>query len=125
MKSSRQLIIGYPSSGKSTYLVALWYLITEQKGNISNLILEKLDGDDEYLNSLLDKWLKCEELGRTNRTTHINIKLKDVNNGNLIDLMFPDMDGETYNQQFEERKWNTDFQDLVDKSNGSLLFINP
>ena len=42
-------IIGMPSSGKTTFLAALWHLITSGELDPS-LTLERLEGDYYYLN---------------------------------------------------------------------------
>jgi stage III sporulation protein SpoIIIAA len=53
--ASNQLIIGLPETGKTTFLAALWHVVTSEEVNES-LRLERLHGDSKYLNEISAKW---------------------------------------------------------------------
>ena len=47
------LLMGLPSTGKTSFLAALWYAI-QQTQSPTALVLKKLDGDSGYLNKIRD-----------------------------------------------------------------------
>ena len=70
-------IMGYPSTGKTTFLTALWYVVSN--GNIIDNSPIKLNnmGESSYLSSLLTSWIKAEPLIRTsleNENRNISIE---------------------------------------------------
>ena len=64
MSTQYHSILGLPRSGKTTYLAALWHVI--DAGEVATkLVLDKLIGDNAYLNKIVDAWRRCEEVPRT------------------------------------------------------------
>jgi len=63
------LIAGLPGSGKTTFIAALWQLLTEG-GVPTNVQLKQLEGSYEHLNRIRDSWLVAEELPRTQLADH-------------------------------------------------------
>ena len=124
-KPTKILFIGLPSSGKTTFLAALWYLVDGI--NNTKLSLSRLTGDQDYLNNIRGKWLSCSPLERTKLTNEkiTNMLLFSKETNKNIDLIIPDLSGETYNEQWATRCWTKEFQNLVNSVNGGILFIHP
>ncbi len=125
-KTPKLLIVGYPEAGKTTYLAALWYVLSHTDELDAGLRLHKLEGNDVYLNMIQDKWLAYTEVDRT-KLSHektIYFEVQDMCNGKVLGLSCPDLSGERFDQQFEERHCSNDFAELVAKSTGCLFFIH-
>ena len=60
----KQLVIGLPSSGKTTFIAALWHTVTNDEVP-GALKLEKLHGDSKHLNAIKSAWIKCCPVDRT------------------------------------------------------------
>jgi len=121
------LLAGLPSAGKSTFIAALYHLV--QDGSLpESLILEELYGiNSDHLQKLEGKWLCGDHLDRTYIPDEIraSLSLRDQSTGELIELHIPDISGETYSQQWENRTCNKDFISMIDEVTGILLFIHP
>ena len=59
-------IIGMPNSGKTTFLAALWHLVTSGESKPA-LQFDRLDGDVQYLNVIAERWQRCEKAARTSQ----------------------------------------------------------
>ncbi len=125
-KNPKIIVTGYPMTGKTTFLAALWYVINNTDELNSGLRLYKLTGNNVYLNSIQNKWLGNEEVDRTklNQEKKISFELEDLQSGNVFGLSFPDLSGERFRQQFEDRQCSAEFADMVKESTGCLLFIH-
>ena len=123
---SKHLLIGLPSTGKTTFLAAFWHVV--ETGEIpGSLLLQKLQGDWSHLNLVRDEWLRCEPLIRTVQLgdTMVSMRLNNPSISNVTEVFFPDMAGETFNLHWLDRQWDKDFDDLVREASGVLLFIHP
>lgn len=118
------VVIGLPSSGKTTFLAALWHLICERELVIRLSFDRLLSGDSTYLNTIANRWRSGKEQDRTvysgNRLVSIN--LKDQNNSQLR-VTFPDIAGEEFCHMWEERECDYKVADFL-KEGGVLLFIH-
>jgi len=123
---SNYVLIGLPHSGKSTFIAALWYIVDSEELE-NSLTITELPEDREYLNALKDEWLSCKAFERTKTEHQYKISLNVYDR--LIDvktiLQFPDVSGEIYNMQFEQRKVNVEYLNMIQSANGIILFINP
>ncbi len=120
------ILIGLPSTGKTTFLAAFWYLVDSSPIQTS-LKLEELHGEREYLNLIRNKWINCEKLERTRLIDEqfSSMILKGANNEQLVELQITDLSGETYQKQWSERIWTNKFIDQITDAKGALLFIHP
>jgi hypothetical protein len=121
------LVAGLPESGKTTYLAALWHLVTSQAHN-TKLKFNTLEGGDNsanHLRQLSELWRAAKVQVRTEIPTNriIAMNLRDRNN-NAIRLTFPDMSGESYRAMWEGRDCSKELQDLIDAATGVMLFVN-
>ncbi len=118
-------ILGLPKSGKTTYLAALWHII--DAGEVpTKLVLDKLIGDNAYLNKIVDAWRRCEEVPRTSMQDEkkVTIHAHVPASGQKIVLCFPDLSGETFKLQFAARKCAPDYVEGFNGGGGILLFVN-
>src|SRR5437660_6881619 len=115
----KQLIIGLPESGKTTFLAALWNVVTSREVD-GSLRLVKLDGDRKHLNKIRKAWLEYRKVGRTVPTTEevVSMKLGLPRDDRLVELVFPDMSGESFRQQWVDRKWTKEYDELVSEASG-------
>lgn len=118
--------IGLPGTGKTTYLAALWHsvLSNDIPGSLG---LKELHGDRTYLNSIREKWLKYQEVGRTALGADVMTSMKLCMPGQEghVEVFFPDISGELSELHWRERRWSADHATLVSSATGFLLFLHP
>jgi len=126
MIQCNQLLVGLPGTGKTTFLAALYHVV-ESADIEDSLVLEKLDFDTEYLNTIREQWLKCETIERTTGSKKQvgRMVLRVPDSSFRAEVVIPDLLGETFDRQFEERRWTKDFSNLVASCNGLIVFIHP
>lgn len=124
MTSHQHSIIGLPRSGKTTFLAALWHLL--DAGEVSSkFVLDKMVGDHTHLNTIVEAWRKCEEVPRTSMAaeTKVSIHVREAASGRTAVLHFPDLSGESFEQQLSTRSCTTDYVEGFEGSGGILLFV--
>ena len=99
------VIIGLPESGKTTFLAALWHLITERDVD-TVLRFHKLSlGEVAHLNEIAARWRDAKVQDRTavagSRLVSLNL-LDDA--GVPVRVTFPDVPGEAYRRMWEDRE---------------------
>lgn len=121
----RQLVIGLPDAGKTTFLAALWHVVTSKEVD-GSLRLTRLEGDRKHLNKIRKAWLEYNKVGRTIPTAEeiVSMKLTLPGESQSVELVFPDMSGESFRQQWVERKWTKEYDELVRGASGILLFVH-
>lgn len=122
--NSKFFIMGAPNAGKSTYLAALWHSIN-QKENSTVLTLKRMVGDSQYLWCLEQKWLEVEPLERTvigQEKTELIVFL--TNGEDDLELEFPDLSGETFQNMYEDRDMTFEIHDKISRADAVLYFIN-
>jgi GTPase SAR1 family protein len=120
------LAVGLPRAGKTTFMAALWHVL-QAEDVPGALRLTRLTGDAKYLNSITTAWREYHEVAGTLQQSEelgILMSLTDgVRSG--FDLVFPDLAGETFQQQWTDREWSADFDSLASKTTGLLVFVHP
>jgi hypothetical protein len=116
--------MGLPESGKTTFLAALWHLLTNKKVLV-RLSLEKLAAEEAtYLREIATRWAQAKKQERTfhsgNKTVKLTLKSEG---GEVFDLTFPDIAGEAFSQMWEMRECATAVADAL-RATGVLLFIH-
>lgn len=116
--------MGLPESGKTTFLAALWHLLTNKKVLV-RLSLEKLAAEEAtYLRAIATRWAQAKKQERTfhsgNKTVKLTLKSEG---GEVFDLTFPDIAGEAFSQMWEMRECTTAVADAL-RATGVLLFIH-
>lgn len=120
------VLIGLPHSGKSTFIAALWHIV-ESEDLEGSLIIKGLPEDSEYLNKLRDTWLSFKDFERTKveNKHHITLSVSKQSDDTISELKFPDVSGEMYKIQFENRKLDLEYLKMIQTAKGIILFINP
>ncbi len=125
-KNRNVVMIGLPNTGKTTFLAALWFVVNNQDEVSSEFKLDELHGDIEYLNEIQKCWLSFQRVERTKRTAEVItcMKLIDQSSNSTISLNIPDLSGERFRQQFEDRIFDEDYAKMAVEADGLLLFTH-
>ncbi len=121
--NTRVLMCGLPSSGKSTYIGALWHCVTSGEVKTS-LVYDGLPDDRQHLNKLSRKWLQCEEISHTRLEENEQPEIKFRISEERINITFPDHSGEIWSNLWESRHCSKQLIDLASETIGILLFIH-
>lgn len=124
--STTYLVAGLPKAGKTTFLAALWQVL--ESGEIAgSLRLGSIAQHEHiYLNRIRDSWLKCDPLQKTSMADEQTVVVPFLaSDGGTETLVFPDLSGESFQNQWAKRLWTRPFAELVDRCQGCLLFVNP
>lgn len=118
-------IVGLPGSGKTTFLAALWHLLTEQEEDTELRLKNLHAGSTAYLTSIANRWRQAQIQERTEQTGNQNIQINLTKRDFSQDLQvnFPDVAGETYRDMWENRACEPEIVEML-RSNNLLLFIN-
>lgn len=124
MNERSVVIIGLPESGKTTFLAALWHLITDQYVETVLRFHTLRSGEVSHLNQIAARWRDAKVQDRTGISGNrlVSMNLKDAAD-NPIRVTFPDVPGEAYRRMWEERDCETEIAEIL-KSGGVLLFIH-
>ncbi|MYD66557.1 MAG: hypothetical protein F4X26_11360 [Chloroflexi bacterium] len=120
------LLVGLPSSGKTTFLAALWHVIFVRDVD-GALELEVLHAPFDHLNDLTGRWLRFEVANRTSIDAEqtATIRIKPGDGESTTEIVVPDLAGESIKRSLADRQWPTGFRDYVHDSTGVLLFVHP
>lgn len=117
-------IMGAPNAGKSTFLGALWNSINQMEVQ-TKLTLKKMIGDSQYLHRLEQRWLEVERLERTvigQERKKLSVLL--TNNIDDLEIEFPDLSGETFQNIYESREMSFELKDMISNADAVLYFVN-
>lgn len=122
---SNFIIMGLPASGKTTFLAALWHLVGADETEC-RLKLDGYKGDLQYLNLIAGAWRTFQHVPRTSQIgdTNVTIQLINCDTNQSSAVIFPDLAGETFDRQVEERRCRTEFIEGFINEDGILFFIN-
>lgn len=120
------LLIGLPSTGKTSFLAALWYMVGQSKLECG-LSLHHLEGNNQYLNLIRDAWSEYRPVPRNIADTEkpVAMWLKDQKTGTVGRLSFPDLSGEAFRSQWTQRQLATAYDSSLAEAAGGVLFVNP
>jgi len=126
MEIEKQLVIGLPGTGKTTFLAALWQVV-ESEEVPGSLVVSEVHGIRDHLNRIREAWLNCQELERTRIPAEkvVSFRLRNPQSDKVVELSLPDLSGETYQLQWQTRQWTPEFEKLASESCGALLFVHP
>jgi len=117
------LICGLQDSGKSSFLGSLWHLLHSGECE-TKLQYGGLPANRERLNRLADVFRKCERLGRTQLADAEVLTVQLKADGRRLELTLPDSSGETWRDLWETRKCTQSIADLIQASDGVMLFLH-
>jgi hypothetical protein len=116
--------MGLPESGKTTFLAALWHLVTNKKVPVRLSLVTLAAEEASYLRAIAMRWSQAKKQERTfhsgNKTVKLTLKSEG---GEVFDLKFPDIAGEAFSQMWEMRECTTAVADAL-RATGVLLFIH-
>lgn len=119
------VIIGLPESGKTTFLAALWHLVTEEDVDGMALRFHTLaKGNVSHLNQIAARWRDARIQERTGISGNrlVSMNLLDAE-GNPVRVTFPDVPGEAYRRMWEERDCEPEIAEILN-AGGVLLFVH-
>src|SRR6266849_5109955 len=123
MTERSMIICGLPASGKTTFLAALWHLVSSREVETALRFESLRNGDNAHLNALADRWRNAKVQDRTaiaaNRLVSMNLL---DGSGNCVRLTFPDLSGESYRRMWEERTCDSTVAEILATGEGLLLF---
>ncbi len=120
------VLIGLPTTGKTSLLAALWYVVSQSSVSCA-LGLEKLDGDSQYLNQIRDAWSNYRPVPRNKSDSEkpVSMWLKNRATGHVGRLSFPDLSGEAFRSQWTHRQLATAYDKSLREAKGGVLFVSP
>lgn len=120
------LLVGLPSTGKTSFLAALWYMVNQPDIECA-LRLDRLQGDLKYLNQIRAAWLAYQPVPRTGMDSEsvVSMLLRHHDTGKTLELSFPDLSGESFRLQWTARQFTENYDNLLKNASGALLFVHP
>lgn len=116
------VVIGLPASGKTTFLAALWHLLTEREVDTLLRFDTLSAGNAAHLNAIAARWRDAKVQDRTalggNRLVSMN--LLDAA-GMPVRVTFPDVPGEAYRRMWEDRECEIEIAEIL--HHGDIIFF--
>jgi hypothetical protein len=122
MGSQLVLLAGLPHTGKTTYLALLYLAMMEEKR--TSFGLAGFTGDREYLNSLTQSLIHCDEMPRTDVSQAAGMDLTLRLGDETLDLQIPDLSGETWDALVNDRLIDVAIDQAVEESTGICVFVH-
>ncbi|MFK0278375.1 hypothetical protein ACIQUG_32205 [Ensifer sp. NPDC090286] len=124
MSEKSIVIIGLPESGKTTFLAALWHLVTARDMDTSLRFANLKTGNLAHLNAIAARWRDAVVQDRTGLTGTrlVSMNLKAADSSEVM-ITFPDVPGEAYRRMWEERECDPETAEVL-QSSGVLLFVH-
>ena len=122
------MIAGLPSSGKSTYIGALWYCLRHLAKNADLKLVadnNNLPEDISVLNKLSDAYKDMRAINRTNSNENerVQLNLRVVSTGETIQVEVPDFLGETFRNLIELNQSDL-LTEWLDNTDSLVYFIS-
>ena len=118
------VIIGLPGSGKTTFLAALWHLVTADDVETTLRLENLLAGDSRHLNTIAERWRDAMIQERTAIVGYRLVSMNLLNSaGQAVRVTFPDVPGETFRQMWEDRDCKQEIADIL-RTGDILLFVH-
>ncbi len=122
----KQLVVGLPRTGKTSFIAALGHVV--ESGEVpKSLQLVDMGDIRDRVNAISKSWLGYREVDRTNFNTETNVamRLSTPDGNEIVEILLPDMTGESFELQWKNREWSRDYDELARESSGMLLFVHP
>ncbi len=120
------VIAGFSGVGKTTFLAALWHVLSSPREVPSALTLASRPKEAEHLNALRDKWQSCEKVPHTFMTSEhiLTLDLAQPDGTWLGALVLPDISGESFSAQWSQRQAPSALAEMVREACGVLLLVH-
>lgn len=118
------VVVGLPESGKTTFLAALWHLITQHEVD-TVLSFDTLAGvKADHLNEIAARWRDARVQDRTalGGKRLVSMNLKDAE-GLAVRVTFPDLPGEAFRRMWESRECEAEMEGFL-RGRDVLFFIH-
>lgn len=118
--------VGFPESGKTTFLAALWHqLASADSENTLHLKEVRNTGELPHLNAIAERWRSARQQDRTAITRPRFVDMSLLDGDDIpVRLVFPDIAGEAYRHVWEDRECDHVIGDMLTGDAGILLFIH-
>lgn len=121
------LLVGFPESGKSTFLAALISLLDSyaDRMKLQKKEFKSLEGFSEKLHKQAQNWASFEPVERTYKHVeeHVVLELSDCDGKDYI-IEIPDVSGELYDDMIGRRFADANMQNKICIADTILFFIN-
>jgi len=120
------LVMGLPKAGKTTFIAALWHVISTKEIS-SELQMAELQPSRDHLNAISKRWRECVAVERTiqGKDRKVTLNLQTADGSKVFRLTLPDTSGEVFTRIFENRKWTASFGNTVESSDALMFFLHP
>lgn len=118
--------VGFPESGKTTFLAALWHQLTAAESETTLRLKEvRNTGELPHLNAIAERWRSARQQDRTviTRPRFVDMSLL-AGDDTPVRLVFPDIAGEAYRHIWEDRECEQKIGEMLTGDAGILLFIH-
>ena len=124
MTEQSVVVMGLPGSGKTTYLAALWHIVTARDLPTKLKFTRLGEGSKQYLNEIAARWRNAKQQDRTllHGLKTIRLNLSDAA-GQALTVTFPDVPGEEFRKMWEVREIDPTVMETLRATN-VLLFVN-
>lgn len=115
-------IIGLPGSGKTTFLAALWHLITERDVDTALRFHTLLVGKATHLNEIAARWRDAKIQDRTTVGGNRLVSMNLLDTADMpVRVTFPDVPGEAYRRMWEDRECDPEIAEIL--CAGDVIFF--
>ncbi|MCF8204748.1 MAG: hypothetical protein K9J82_06735 [Methylotenera sp.] len=124
MSKHSVVVMGLPGSGKTTFLAALWHLVSEKEVPCKLTYVSLQTGNIEHLHEIASQWRAAKKQERTAQGGDklVSMILK-TEGGNPQTVTFPDVAGEAFLRMWGLRECDETVAGWL-KEPGVLLFIH-
>jgi hypothetical protein len=124
MSKRSVVVMGLPGSGKTTYLAALWHLVSEGEVVSKLKYVSLRAGNAEHLHEIATLWRNAKSQERTSVSGDKLVSMiLQAEGGEPETVTFPDVAGEAFLQMWELRECDETVADWL-KEPGVLLFVH-
>lgn len=121
---SRLCLIGLPSTGKTTYIAALWSYLSSAVGEGDPRVTQMPD-DPRYLNEIASAWAQGGLMPRNSLGATDRIEFTvEMASGATTTLVLPDLPGESFRNAVIHPMIDEDTASAVESSDLLLFFVN-
>ena len=120
------VLMGGPDSGKTNYIGRLWPSFKKRKGILR---AERLPNDIAYVDGAVEHLMQGSFAPRSDRNLEVgradfSIGVKgDHGNGELTELMVPDISGELWTRTVATFEISQEWLDLLKEAEGAVIFV--